>query len=240
MQRIETDPAVHRSAPKDLQRAVETLQRSERFKEYWGGAEDARHYAYLSRRYSEIAGLQGKLLQQQERVARLEMERDRLRRMLQDARLMIVGDGPWRPQLERYAAGLGMGDAIEFTGYLGGEELVELLNRVHLLFNPSPKEGWGLTVVEANACGVPVVASDRPGLRDSVVDGRSGFLVPYGDAVAFGEKAALLLSDRELWKTMSEAAIERTGELTWERCARETERSLLSAAGIDLERGGSG
>ena len=59
LQRIEADPAVHRSAPKDLQRAVETLQRSERFKEYWGGAEDARHYAYLSRRYSEIAGLQG-------------------------------------------------------------------------------------------------------------------------------------------------------------------------------------
>ena len=88
LQRIETDPAVHRNAPKDLQRAVETLQRSERFKEYWGGAEDARHYAYLSRRYSEIAELQGKLLQQQERVARLEMERDRLRRMLQDARLM--------------------------------------------------------------------------------------------------------------------------------------------------------
>ena len=157
-----------------------------------------------------------------------------------DARLVIIGDGPWRPELEKYAAGFGMGDAIEFTGYLGGDELVEMLNRAHLLFNPSPKEGWGLTVVEANACGVPVVASDRPGLKDSVVDGVTGFLVPYGDATAFGEKAALLLTDRELWKTMSASAIERTGEFTWEGCAREAEQFLLSVVGQGDEGSGSG
>jgi glycosyltransferase involved in cell wall biosynthesis len=148
-----------------------------------------------------------------------------------DARLVIVGDGPYRPELEKYADGLGLGDAIEFTGFLSGEELVEMLNRAHLLFNPSPKEGWGLTVVEANACGVPVVASDRPGLKDSVIDGVTGFLVPYGDSTAFGENAVRLLTDGQLWKRMSAAAIERTGELTWERCARETEQFLLSVIG---------
>jgi glycosyltransferase involved in cell wall biosynthesis len=148
-----------------------------------------------------------------------------------DARLVIVGDGPYRPELEKYADGLSLGDAIEFTGFLSGEELVEMLNRAHLLFNPSPKEGWGLTVVEANACGVPVVASDRPGLKDSVIDGVTGFLVPYGDSTAFGENAVRLLTDGQLWKRMSAAAIERTGELTWERCARETEQFLLSVIG---------
>ncbi len=106
-------------------------------------------------------------------------------------------------------------------------ELVRYLNRAHLLFNPSPKEGWGLTVVEANACGVPVVASDRPGLRDSVIAGSTGFLVPYGDATAFGEKAADILGDAELWERMSGNSLERVKELTWERCARETERILL-------------
>nr|WP_313054042.1 OmpA family protein [Pseudomonas lopnurensis] len=90
LQRAEADVAVQRSAPKDLQRAAETLQRAERFADYWGGAADARHYAYLSQRYSEIARQQGLLLQHQERIARLEMERDRLRRMLQDARLMTA------------------------------------------------------------------------------------------------------------------------------------------------------
>ncbi len=107
------------------------------------------------------------------------------------------------------------------------DELVEFLNRVHLLFNPSPKEGWGLTVVEANACGVPGVASDRPGLRDSVIDGTTGFLVPYGDSVAFADKAIRILEDGELWKRMSNASLERVKELTWQRCARETEKLLL-------------
>ncbi len=76
LERIQADGMVQRGAPKDLQRALETLQRAERFNDYWGGAEDARHYAYLSRRYSEIAARQGELLQHQEQVARLEMERD--------------------------------------------------------------------------------------------------------------------------------------------------------------------
>lgn len=163
-----------------------------------------------------------------------------VRKKVPEARLVIVGDGPWRSELEKYAGGLGMGDAIEFTGYLSGDDLVEMLNRAHLLFNPSPKEGWGLTVVEANACGVPVVASDRPGLKDSVVDGVTGFLVPYGDAIAFGENAVKLLTGRELWNTMSAAAIERTGEFTWERCARETEQVLLSVIGSGDEGSGSG
>ena len=52
LERIQADGMVQRGAPKDLQRALETLQRAERFNDYWG-AEDARHYAYLSRRYSE-------------------------------------------------------------------------------------------------------------------------------------------------------------------------------------------
>ena len=96
LQRVQADSAAHRSAPEDLQRALETLQRAERFNEYWGGGEDARHYAYLSQRYSEIARLQGALVQHQERVARLQMERDRLRRMLQDARLMTdEQQGSW-------------------------------------------------------------------------------------------------------------------------------------------------
>lgn len=154
-----------------------------------------------------------------------------VRARVPDARLVIVGDGPHRPALERYAAGLGIEGAFEFTGHLGGEELTRLLNRSHVLFNASPKEGWGLTVVEANACGVPVVASDRPGLRDSVVDGVTGFLVPYGDPEAFGARAADLLCDPDLWRGMSARAIERVSEFTWERCARETGLLLEAAAG---------
>jgi glycosyltransferase involved in cell wall biosynthesis len=142
------------------------------------------------------------------------------------ARLVIIGDGPHKPALEREATRLGLGEAVEFKGFMDGDALVEYLNRSQLLFNPSPKEGWGLTVVEANACGVPVVASDRPGLRDSVRDGETGFLVPYGDEEAFARKAVMLLRDRDMWLRMSGAAVERVGELTWERCARGIEKLL--------------
>ncbi len=145
---------------------------------------------------------------------------------LPEARLVVIGDGPHKRPLERETERLGLGDSVEFKGFMGGGELVEYLNRSHLLFNPSPKEGWGLTVVEANACGVPVVASDRPGLRDSVRDGETGFLVPYGDEEAFARKALALLGDGDAWRRMSRSAIERVGELTWERCAREMEALL--------------
>jgi len=146
-------------------------------------------------------------------------------------RLVIVGDGPHRSALERKVGRMGLTGSVEFKGYMEHEELVTFLNRAHVLVNPSPKEGWGLTVVEANACGIPVVASDRPGLKDSVIDGRTGFLVPYGDVEAFAGKMIELLDDRDLWETMSGAALDRVKELTWERCARETLEFLEEIVG---------
>jgi glycosyltransferase involved in cell wall biosynthesis len=145
-----------------------------------------------------------------------------VREKLPAARLLIIGDGPHRPALEREAKRLGLERSVEFLGFMKGDELVRSLNKAHLLVNPSPKEGWGLTVVEANACGLPVVASDRPGLRDSVRDGETGFLVPYGDERAFAERSLAILENRDLWKRLSEGARTRVRELTWERCARET------------------
>jgi glycosyltransferase involved in cell wall biosynthesis len=145
-----------------------------------------------------------------------------IREKLPRAQLVIIGDGPHRSALEAETKRLGLGDAVRFLGFMSNEALVEYLNRAHLLINPSPKEGWGLTVVEANACGLPVVASDRPGLRDSVREGETGFLVPYGDVEAFAAKALTILADGELWRRMSGNALERVKELTWERCARET------------------
>jgi glycosyltransferase involved in cell wall biosynthesis len=145
-----------------------------------------------------------------------------IREALPEARLVIIGDGPHRGALEREARRLDLGDSVEFRGFVGQGELVSWLNRAHLLVNPSPKEGWGLTVVEGNACGLPVVASDRPGLRDSVVDRETGFLVPYGDDKAFAAKALEILRDPKLWARMSAAALERVKSLTWDRTAKET------------------
>lgn len=152
------------------------------------------------------------------------------------ARLVIIGDGPYRNTLERKAESMNLGEAISFTGYMGGEEVVEYLNRSHLMVNASPKEGWGLTIVEANACGLPVVASDSPGLRDSVLDGKSGFLVPYGDREAFADRSVQLLEDEQLWQKMSWGALERVEELTWERCVKRAEEMFLRVLSSSQDR----
>ncbi|HET6350428.1 MAG TPA: glycosyltransferase family 4 protein [Candidatus Krumholzibacteria bacterium] len=152
-----------------------------------------------------------------------------VRRTVPDARLVIIGDGPDRARLEKIVKREGLAGDVEFTGRMSGEQMVAVLNRCHVFLNASPKEGWGLTVVEANACGVPVVGSDRPGLRDSIHDGVTGFLVPYGDVNAFARRTAELLTDPELYARMRTAGEEWARSLTWERTADEMEQVLVRA-----------
>lgn len=152
-----------------------------------------------------------------------------VRRALPEAQLLVAGDGPDLPRLQRLARQLGLGDAVRFLGYLPHADKVDLLWRSHVLLNPSPKEGWGLTVVEANACGVPVVASRRPGLVDSVRDGETGRLVPYGDARAMAAAAVDLVRDPQQWSAFGARAREWARRFTWDDAALQTERILLQA-----------
>ena len=80
-------------------------------------------------------------------------------------------------------------------------EKVRALQRAWALVQPSPKEGWGLTVVEAGACGTAVVAADSPGLRDSVRRDETGLLVPYGDDAAPGRRAVARARRRRAART---------------------------------------
>ncbi|MBU8870462.1 MAG: glycosyltransferase family 4 protein [Gemmatimonadales bacterium] len=145
-----------------------------------------------------------------------------IRQEVPAARMLIMGRGPDRERLQKLVTRLGLDPYIEFQGFLSWTELVQTLHRCHVFLNTSPKEGWGLTVVEANQCGLPVVASDRPGLKDSVSDGHTGSLVPFGDEAAFARQAVQLLQDHELWSRRSEAAREWAGTFSWPRCVEES------------------
>jgi glycosyltransferase involved in cell wall biosynthesis len=155
------------------------------------------------------------------------------------ARLIVMGRGPDEPRLRRLAARLGLGDRCAFAGWQSQEDLVRTLHRGWVCLNPSPKEGWGLTVVEANACGLPVVASDRPGLRDSVLDGRTGFLVPYGEPAAFAGATLLLLRDPQRWRAQSDAAREWAASFSWDRCAAESLALFAEIAARSRGKGGA-
>lgn len=143
-----------------------------------------------------------------------------------DLRLDIAGRGDYRAELERLAASLGVTGAVTFHGFVTEAEKLELLRRTWANVFPSPKEGWGITVVEAAACGTPSLASDSPGLRDSVRNGQTGYLVPHGDAAALAEKMVALASDPELVARLGVAARAFAEGLTWEAAARATEAHL--------------
>jgi len=138
-----------------------------------------------------------------------------------DARLFIVGEGDHRPALEALAGELGIGGAVTFTGQVSHEEKVNWLNRAWVAVNHSPKEGWGLTVIEANACGVPVVAADSPGLRDSVVDGKTGRLYPFGDIDRLSQTMVDFLSDPSLRADCGREALAWARTFTWEASAQK-------------------
>jgi glycosyltransferase involved in cell wall biosynthesis len=155
----------------------------------------------------------------------------RVLRRVPGARLEIVGDGPYREPLRALARSLKLGDRVEFLGPLLHRYKVEALNRAMVAVAPSPKEGWGLTVIEANACGTPVVASRSPGLVESVRDGETGILVPHGNVRALADAIADLLTDRPRRLAMAGAALRWAHEFTWERCYRESRAVMERAAG---------
>ncbi|WP_232675883.1 glycosyltransferase family 4 protein [Nocardioides sp. R-C-SC26] len=95
-----------------------------------------------------------------------------------DLQLDVCGKGPEQERLEQLAATWGIADRVRFHGYVEDAELAEILSRATLHVCASDVEGWGQVVIDVAAHGVPTVARDVPGLRDSIRDGETGFLTP--------------------------------------------------------------
>ena len=148
--------------------------------------------------------------------------------------LEIAGAGDYRPALERLAASLDLAQRVRFLGRISEPEKLALLRRAWALAFASPKEGWGITNLEAAACGTPVVASNSPGIRESVRDGETGFLVPHGDTAAMAAAMDRLAAAPALVEQLGVQARRFAESFTWERAAEQTEQHLtrvLSAEG---------
>lgn len=146
------------------------------------------------------------------------------------ATLIVAGDGPYRPELEAMARSLGVAERVTFLGAVSQREKVAALNRAQVAVMPSPKEGWGLTVIEANACGVPVVASRSPGLIESVREGETGLLTPHGDEAALADGVIRLLTDHDLRVSQAKAAVAWAKTFDWETCYRGSRAVMERAA----------
>jgi glycosyltransferase involved in cell wall biosynthesis len=149
------------------------------------------------------------------------------------AELWIVGTGPYEKALRARARRV---DGVRFLGRRTQAEVVDLLRRAWVVASASIKEGWGLTMIEGNACGTPAVATRVPGLVDSVRDGETGLLVPYGDQPALAAGLVRILTDHPLRDRLAAGGRRFALEFTWERAADEA-LALATAVAARPARG---
>ena len=139
-----------------------------------------------------------------------------------EAQLKIVGDGPVLKKLPAWISAHGLDGKVELTGYVPSARKYELITSSLALLQTSFKEGWGLTVMEAAQLCKTTIASDVPGLRDSVRDGETGILFPSGDAAACATAMEKVYGDVELRETLGQNAKRYAESFSWEKSARET------------------
>jgi glycosyltransferase involved in cell wall biosynthesis len=150
---------------------------------------------------------------------------------LPEATLEIAGAGNFRPALEALARELAVADRVRFLGRIDEAAKQALLRRAWALAFASPKEGWGITNLEAAASGTPVIASNSPGIRESVQHEVTGYLVPHADTAAMAQAMRRLASDRSLVERLGVAARQFAIGFSWERAAEDTEAHLREIVG---------
>lgn len=131
----------------------------------------------------------------------------------------IAGVGESLNSLRKLVDELNISGSVKFLGRVSEEEKSDLLSSCWIMVQPSMIEGWGITVIEANASGTPVVASDVNGLRDSIVDGVTGILVKPGDSNEMAEKILLITNKKRTLNKFSNEAYSWSKKFSWELSA---------------------
>jgi glycosyltransferase involved in cell wall biosynthesis len=176
-----------------------------------------------------VVGMVGRL-EPQKGVEYLVDAMPRLCALHEDARVLIIGDGPLRQSLENRATRRGVHDRVRFLGWR--TDVPEILAELDVFCMPSLWESLGYSILEAMACGVPVVASDVEGIPEVVVHGETGLLVPPGDPSALAEAISLLLDRPDLRCAMGRAGQKRVEQRFSERMMLDRYEQMY----LDLSR----
>lgn len=153
-------------------------------------------------------------------------------RLLKDhprARLVIGGKGSAQAGLEGLVNELQIGQNVEFAGFVSEEQKRNLFRWAWVHMLTSSKEGWGITNVEAAACGTPTIASNVPGLRDSVLDGKTGFLVEHGNVEALAARLREVIDNAALRARLSAQAVTFAQQFAWDTTAQRMESFFENA-----------
>lgn len=153
------------------------------------------------------------------------------RQVTGEGRLLLAGAGSseYQVSLLSLARKLNVEHSVTFCGRVTDDQKRRLMSESHALLMTSVREGWGLVVTEANACGTPAVVYDVPGLRDSVRDESTGLVVPPRPRDLC---AALLrlIKDRELYQRLASEGQHWSETLTYQKSAEHVERELRNVA----------
>lgn len=137
--------------------------------------------------------------------------------------LLVIGDGPLAGQLAALARDAGVGDRVHLLGHVSERDKFGLLRMADVLCSTSQHEGFGLSYLEAMACGRPLITYDNGGQKDFLADGETGFLVPLNDLELFVARCRVLVESQELRARMGAESLRRARELSIEACARQYE-----------------
>jgi len=149
-------------------------------------------------------------------------------KVIPDLKVILVGDGDDLSRLKRIARKNQIEKAIEFTNFVPAEKKADLLTSSWVSVNTSPKEGWGLTSIEAQSSGTPSIVPDSPGLRETVKDGVSGYIYPFGDTKSLSEILIKILEDEKLVMEMGKAARKWAANFSWDESAKKMKEVIIS------------
>lgn len=146
------------------------------------------------------------------------------------ARLILLGDGEERQDLEALTRKLNLEDFITFAGRVPNAEIPEYMTASDVLLLPSLSEGFPVVVLEAMACGLPIVSTNVRGLPEIVVNGENGFIVEPEDPDALAEKVLQLLNDEGIRRRMGEYNRCHVKQYSWENVIERLEAVYDSVA----------
>ncbi|MGI6502371.1 MAG: GT4 family glycosyltransferase PelF [Candidatus Methanoculleus thermohydrogenotrophicum] len=144
-------------------------------------------------------------------------------RELPEAKLILVGDGEEREHLETLTDNLGIRECVEFAGRVPHERVKDYMNQAEVFVLSSLSEGFPVTILEAMACGLPIVATRVGGIPDIIEDGTNGYLVDTMNQEQLAEALLKLLQDEKLRRDISGNNREKAKKYRWDAVAATLE-----------------
>jgi glycosyltransferase involved in cell wall biosynthesis len=165
-------------------------------------------------------------LQKYKRVDIAIMAFKKIKNCCRNLQFVIIGTGKDLPRLKKITKSGGLSSKVKFLGFVSEKEKVAWYQKAWLNVQPSIKEGWGLSVLEAGDCGVPTIAANVPGLCEAVVDGKTGWLFEKNNLDEFSAKLRNVLLNEKMLNKAGAMALKHSRKFNWDLTAQLVEAKI--------------